>query len=162
MNRWCIVEGTHGHKKTWKKKSKLRNNKQKAMTDLITVVRLGQQPIRDELYGPTWIRWSWYPVPSFYCLLTSPAASITVICLCVWLLFSHFLLLLLFILHIQDARVLFWHRTATLSAAVCARQCRRHCVLSAASAQQGPGLRGDGAVQWALQLGLKNNTFRKP
>lgn len=71
-------------------------------------------------------------------------------CVCV---FSHFIILL-FILHIQDAGVLFRHRTAALSAAVRTRPHRRR-LLPASSANQSPGLRGDGAVQWALQLGLK-------
>lgn len=76
----------------------------------------------------------------------------TSMCFYMWWQFSHFIVLL-FVLHIQDARVLFWHRTATLSTAV--HPCSRR-LPSAASSNQGSGLHGDRAVQRTLQLGLKH------
>lgn len=75
--------------------------------------------------------------------------------MCLWCRHAH--IFLLFILHVQNARVLFRQGTAALSAAL--RYRRR--LLPAAPANQSSGLEGDGAVQRALQLSLNRNTQQK-
>lgn len=67
------------------------------------------------------------------------------VCLC-----SH-VIIIIFILHIQNARVLFRQRAAV------ALGCRGHRLLPAASANQGAGLHGQGTVQRALELGLSRD-----